>query len=147
MISSQVVPPEQDLVCRTVHIRVAQKSWKFCNSGQMIGEVIIKWRCPKTKTKKSAKSFFFTIAGSGDEQNFKKNIYIFALYITQAFFCPLSWNFSTTRSGAFFLGHPSVHTINTPKIKKKIFLQNLHIFSRTSNLNGFFVFLSNSYFL
>ena len=84
---------------------------------------------PKNQNQKIRKSFFFTIAGSGDEQNLNKNIYIFALYITQAFFCPLSWNFSTTRSGAVFLGHPSVHTINTPKIKKKkIFAEFAHFF-------------------
>ena len=39
----------------------------------------------------------FTIAGSRDEQTLKKE-YIFELYITQAFFCLLSWNFTTTRS-------------------------------------------------
>ena len=31
-----------------------------------------------------------------------KNEYYFELYITKAFFCPLSWNFTTTRSGAVF---------------------------------------------
>ena len=38
-----------------------------------------------------------------------KNDYIFELYITQAFFCPRSWNFTTTRSRDFRLvGHPNV---------------------------------------
>ena len=49
-----------------MYIRVAQKKWKFCDSGQMMGEVIINYftftifdfinpthqYCSKTKTKK-----------------------------------------------------------------------------------------------
>ena len=29
--------------CNILYIRVSQKKWKFCDSGKMMGEVIIKW--------------------------------------------------------------------------------------------------------
>ena len=39
----------------------------------------------------------------------KLNKYFFELYITQAFFCPLSQNINTTRSGdSCLVGHPNV---------------------------------------
>ena len=62
------------------------------------------------KFPKIREKFFFIIAGSGVRTKLK-NEYIFELYITQAFFCPLSQNYSTTRSGdSCFVGHPNVHT-------------------------------------
>ena len=51
-----------------------------------------------------------------------KNEYFFELSITQAFFCPFSWNFTTTRSGdSCFLGHPNVH---------KAHINHLHLLCR-----------------
>ena len=136
-----------------IYIRVAPKNWKLCDSGQMMGEVIIKlfysyyfwfhqpyapampkiqnqkirsahkqifsWSAAKKacrwnlyffsqmenyvihmriKISENPRKGFFTIAGLGGWTKFK-NEYIFELYITQASFCPVSWNFTTTRSG------------------------------------------------
>ena len=47
--------------------------------------------------RKSTKSFYFQSLDRG--MNKIKTEYIFELYITQAFFCPMSQNFNTTRSG------------------------------------------------
>ena len=52
------------------------------------------------KISKNPQKVFFTIAGSGDKQNQKTNIFSNSASLDQAFFCPLSWNFTTTlRSG------------------------------------------------
>ena len=55
---------------------------------------------------------FFTIAGWTKLQN----EYIFEPYVTQAFFCPRSWNFF--HGNSCFLGHPNVHVFVQPKKKK-----------------------------
>ena len=49
----------------------------------------------------------------------------FELYITQAFFCPLSQNFSTTRSGdSCLMKHPNLHIyIYNTYTYKVIFIQ------------------------
>ena len=42
-----------------------------------------------------------------------KNKYFFELYMAQAFFCPMSQNFNTTRSGdSSLVGHPNVHCVS-----------------------------------
>ena len=144
--------------------RVAPKKWKFCDSGQMIGEVIMKWfyfycfwfhqpyapAMPKNQNQNALcafAEFFFgaqsiLIRNTAETYDIffrgffgwikiwkmmeihekccvikflkipekvfnyrwiggwakSKNEYFFELYITQAFFCPLSWIFTTTRS-------------------------------------------------
>ena len=103
------------------------KKWKFCDSGQMMEEVIIKWfyfhyfwfhqlyapampqNQNQTKTLCACKDFlmevFFTIAGSGDEKIKKKIIYFWTLSHSKLLL-PSVMEFFTEI--AVFLGQPIV---------------------------------------
>ena len=53
----------------------------------------------------------------------KKQQYFSELYVTQAFLCPLSWNFPTTRSGdSCLMRHPSVLIVILDGFQSKLWI-------------------------
>ena len=60
------------------------------------------------KISENPRKGFLPLLDRGMKKNIKKTQYIFEPYITQAFFCPRSWNFSRKK---LFFGHTKFYTV------------------------------------